>query len=81
MSRIVFLKLSGLFPIAYNAPETLIGKHQSYMKQITDDARACGYHFSLKEWMLLHSSSKILLRLTGFAELVSRSLKYRLKSK
>ena len=81
MSQIVFLKLNGLFPIAYNAPETLIDKHQSYMKQIADDARACGYHFSLKEWMLLHSSSKILLRLTGFAELVSRSLKYRLKSK
>lgn len=81
MSQIVFLKLNGLFPIAYNAPETLIDKHQSYMKQIADDARACGYHFSLKEWMLLHSSSKILLRLTGFAELVRRSLKYRLKSK
>ena len=50
-------------------------------KQIVDDARACGYHFSLKEWMLLHLSSKILLRLVGFAELVRRSLTYRLKSK
>ena len=81
MSQIVFLKLNGLFPIAYNAPETLIDKDLSYLKQIVYDAKECGYHFSLKQWMLIHLSSKNLLKLIGLAELVRRSLKYRLKNK
>lgn len=78
LPQITFLKLNGLFPIAFSQPESLVDKHQSYLKQIFDDAKACGYKMSLKEWMLMHATSKLILKLTGFAELVRRSVKYRL---
>jgi len=76
---ITSLKLNGLFPIAYSHPESLIDKQLPYLKQIAADAKTCGYRLSLKEWLLLHSGSKEVLKLTGFGELAMRSLKYRLK--
>lgn len=79
MRQITFLKLNGLFPIAYSHPESLIDKQLPYLKQIAADAKTCGYRLSLKEWLLLHSGSKEVLKLTGFGELAMRSLKYRLK--
>lgn len=79
MRQITFLKLNGLFPIAYRHPESLIDKQLPYLKQIAADAKTCGYRLSLKEWLLLHSGSKEVLELTGFGELAMRSLKYRLK--
>ena len=80
MNQITFLKLNGLFPIAFSEPESLVNKHDSYIKQIRQDIRDCNYHLSLKEWIILHSSSKWMLKLTGFTELVRRSLRYRIKS-
>lgn len=79
MRQITFLKLNGLFPIAFSNPESLVNKQQPYLNQIAADAKACGYRLSLKEWLMLHASTKLVLKLTGFAELVMRSLKYRLK--
>ena len=79
MRQITSLKLNGLFPIAYSHPESLIDKQLPYLKQIAADAKTCGYRLSLKEWLLLHSGSKEVLKLTGFGELAMRSLKYRLK--
>lgn len=76
--QITFLKLNGLFPIAFSQPESLVDKHQSYLQQIFDDAKACGYKMSLKEWLVMHATSKSILKMTGFAELVRRSVKYRL---
>lgn len=80
MQQITFLKLNGLFPIAYSQPQSLVDKQQPYLLQIKADASQCGYRFSLKERLLLHSSSKAIIKLTGFAELAKRSLIYRLKS-
>jgi glycosyltransferase involved in cell wall biosynthesis len=80
MRQITNLKLNGLFPIAYSVPESLIDKQQPYLKQIMDDAKECEYHFALKERLLLHSSSRILIKLIGFTELVRRFLWYRLHS-
>ena len=80
MRQITFLKLNGLFPIAFNKPESLLDKRQPYLKQISDDAKACGYRLSLKEWFVLHATSIMVLKLTGFGELVKRSMKYRIKA-
>lgn len=80
MRQITFLKLNGLFPIAFSNPESLVDKHQHYLKQIATDAKACGYRSSLKEWLVLHSKSTMVLKLTGFGELAMRSLKYRIKA-
>lgn len=80
MRQITFLKLNGLFPIAYSLPRSLVDKQQPYLLQIRTDARQCGYRFSLKERLLLCSSSKAIIKLTGFAELAKRSLTYRFKS-
>lgn len=80
MRQITFLKLNGLFPIAFSQPESLVNKHVSYVEQIKQDIRDCNYHLSLKEWIILHSSSKWMLKLTGFTELARRSLRYRIKS-
>lgn len=80
MNQITFLKLNGLFPIAFSEPESLVNKHVSYVEQIKQDIRDCNYHLSLKEWVILHSSSKWMLKLTGFGELARRSLRYRIKS-
>lgn len=79
MRQITFLKLNGLFPIAYSSPDTLVDKQQPYIKRIMEDAKDCGYHLSLKEWIVLRSTSKTILKLTGLGELAMRSLKYRLK--
>ena len=79
MRQITFLKLNGLFPIAFNSPESLVDKRQPYLKQIAADAKTCGYRLSPKEWLVLHATSKLMLKLTGFGELVKRSLKYRIK--
>ena len=79
MWQITSLKLNGLFPIAYSHPESLIDKQLPYLKQIVADTKACGYRLALKEWLVLHATSKLMLKLTGFGELVKRSLKYRLK--
>lgn len=78
--QITHLKLNGLFPIAYNQPDSLTNKQIPYIRQIVLDAKECNYKLSIKEWIILHSTLKILLKLTGFAELVRRSLKYRTKT-
>lgn len=78
LKEITFLKLNGLFFIAYTQPRSLVDKHQPYLVQICQDAEACGYRMSLKERLLIHSKSQIIIKLTGFIKLTSLSLKYRL---
>lgn len=80
MRQITFLKLNGLFPIAFNNPKSLIDKNLPYLKQIVADAKACEYHLSPKEWLVLHSTSTVVLKLTGFGELARRSLMYRINA-
>lgn len=80
MRQITYLKLNGLFPIAFSNPDSLVDKCQPYLKQIAADSKACGYRLSLKEWLVLHSTSTMMLKLTGFGELAMRSLKYRIKA-
>lgn len=78
MYELTSYKLNGLFKIAYSHPETLVNKQHPYLLQLHKDIKACNYHMSLKERLVLNSTSKFILKLTGFFELASHSLKYRL---
>lgn len=80
LKEITFLKFNGLFFIAFTQPRSLVDKHQPYLEQICQDAKACCYRMSLKEWLLIHSKSQIIIKLTGFIKLTSSFLKYRLHS-
>lgn len=80
MRQITFLKINGLFPIAYSHPEILASR-PAYVRQLLSEAHECGYRMTLAEWIVTHATQRHLLKLTGFAELARRSLSYRLKSK
>lgn len=77
LKQITFLKLNGLFAIAYIHPETLVDKQQDYLQQIVKDAKACKYKISVKEHIILSSHCKVIIKLIGLSELLRRSLIYR----
>jgi glycosyltransferase involved in cell wall biosynthesis len=80
LPQIVGLKLNGLFPIAYSNPGSVADKDQPYMRTLRDEAKACGYKLSMKERVVLKSRCKLLLKVTGFGELLRRFINYRLSS-
>lgn len=79
MHQITFLKLNGLFPIAFSQSDSLVDKSQPYLKQIRADIKSCVYCMSLKEWIVMQAKSKTVLKTIGFLELACRSIKYRVK--
>lgn len=79
MKRITFMKLNGLYFLAYQNPKALVDKTIKYYAQLKDEAKACRYKVSLGEWVLLNSSSTILLKLVSFCRLAYLSISYRFK--
>lgn len=79
LEQITFMKLNGLFPIAYKNPDSLKNKKQPYIQLIKSDIKAYHYHLSIKERIILYSKSKYILKITGFVVLAIRSIRYRLK--
>lgn len=79
LPQIIFLKINGLFSIAYRYPKTLVDKSHPFIQGIFQEIKQCNYHLSLKEKIVLCSTSEIVLKSIGFLELANRSLRYRLK--
>lgn len=78
LPQIVGLKLNGLLPLAYSQTDAVADKQQPFIKTIEDDIKKCGYRLSLGERIVLRSRCKLLLRLTGFTELLHRFIGYRI---
>ena len=78
MSQIVFLKLNGLFPIAFHNPLAVASDKSGYITTLREEVWQFDYRPSLKERVLLYSRSTAVLKLTGFCELLRRFLKYHL---
>lgn len=74
--QITYLKLNGLFPIAYSDSKSLAEKNYPYLAQLREDVIHCHYPLKFKERIVLYSRCRLLLKLTGFVELLHRFLKY-----
>lgn len=73
IKEITFSRLNGLFSIACTEPRSLTNKSQPYLRQIKEDAKACSYRLSPKEWILLHATSSTVINLIGKLELRRRA--------
>lgn len=78
MHQVIFLKLNGLFRIAYSKPQSLTDKSQPYLAKLISEINTYGYHMSLKEWLIMHCTSALALKCVGFLALAKSSIKYRL---
>ncbi len=79
LPQIVGLKLNGLIPLAYSQTDIVVDKKQPFIKTIENDIKKCDYRLELCERIVLRSSCKPLLRLTGFLEMLRRFIGYRIR--
>ena len=73
-------RINGLGDMAFRQPEVLAKHEHPYIQRIEQGIKDYGYKLSLKERIILRSTSPKLIKFTVFCSMAKNSLKYRLSN-
>ena len=80
MKEILWSRINGLTSIAYNNPQLIAHGDHPYLQELRSDIKKYNYRCNVREWLITHCKSTMILKLTAFCRLVSLSVNYRIKS-
>ena len=78
MSSILRNRINGLIGVAVNNPLAVAQKQHPFFERINRDVEKYNYKTNLKEKLLLHSHSSLLMKAIAYQRMISLSLRYRL---
>ncbi len=76
--EIIWSRINGITSIAYSNPKEIIDSKHPYLVSLKQDIQQNKYRLNIQSYIMLHSKSEVLVKLSAFSHILKNFIKYRL---